>query len=101
MNINGDNTADNITNGIITNSSTNGSFNIKCDDNTYYDLQTPNNGNNTDVLTTDGVGNTYWAAGGSVNPFDQSLNTSNDVLFNKITSFDNTGTLNFLSCIQK
>ena len=64
MNINGDNTSDNITNGIITNSSTSGSFTIKCDDNTLYDLQTPNNGNNTDVLTTDGVGNTYWAAGG-------------------------------------
>jgi hypothetical protein len=61
MNINGDNTSDNITNGIITNSSTSGTFIIKCDDNTLYDLQTPNNGNNANVLTTDGSGNTYWA----------------------------------------
>jgi len=90
MNINGDNTSDNITNGIITNSTTNGTFNIKCDDNTYYDLQTPNNGNNTDVLKTDGNGNTYWDAGGGgpgSNPtlqdvYDNSSNPANVVLVN-------------------
>lgn len=95
MNINGDNTSDNITNGIITNSSTSGSFNITCNDNTLYDLQTPNNGNNTDVLTTDGAGNTYWASGGGGNPFNQSLNTTDDVIFNKVSSYAGGGILNF------
>jgi hypothetical protein len=88
MNINGDNTSDNITNGIITNSSTSGTFIIKCDDNTLYDLQTPNNGNNTDVLTTDGIGNTYWASGGGggsstfQDVYNNSSNPANVVLIN-------------------
>ena len=63
-NINGLNTKNDLTDGTLTDCTTNGSFIVKCDDNTLYDLQTPNNGNNTDVLTTDGIGNTYWAAGG-------------------------------------
>ena len=97
MNINGDNTSDNITNGIITNSSTSGSFTIKCDDNTLYDLQTPNNGNNTDVLTTDGNGNTYWTAGGGgggstfQDVYNNSSNPANVVLVdNKPIIFKDT-----------
>jgi hypothetical protein len=63
-NINGLNTKNDLTEGTLTDCTTNGTFIVKCDDNTLYDLQTPNNGNNADVLTTDGIGNTYWAAGG-------------------------------------
>jgi hypothetical protein len=95
--INGNNTSDNITNGIITNSSTSGTFIIKCDDNTLYDLQTPNNGNNTDVLTTDGIGNTYWAAGGGggsstfQDVYNNSSNPANVVLVdNKPIIFKDT-----------
>ena len=54
----------NITNGTITNSQTNGTFEVECVNNEFYDLQTPDNGDNGDVLQTDGNGNTFWGPGG-------------------------------------
>ena len=79
-NINGLNPKNDLTDGILTDCTTNGTFIIKCDDNTLYDLQTPNNGNNTDVLTTDGIGNTYWSAGGggSSSTFQDVYNNSSN-----------------------
>lgn len=100
-NINGLNPKNDLTDGILTDCTTNGTFIIKCDDNTLYDLQTPNNGNNTDVLTSDGVGNTYWAAGGAVNPFNQALNTYDPVIFQTISSFADTGALQFSELYPK
>ena len=53
-----------LTDVVITDSTTKGSFTITTLNNEEYNLQTPNNGVNLDVLTTDGVGNTYWAPAG-------------------------------------
>ena len=89
MNINGESGIDSLTNGMLNNCSTNGSFIVKCDDNTLYDLQTTNNGNNADVLTTDGTGNTYWSAGGGgggsstfQDVYDTSLAITNPYIVN-------------------
>jgi len=71
-----------LTDVVITDSITKGSFTITTLNNEEYNLQTPNNGVNLDVLTTDGVGNTYWApAGGGGTPtlqevYDASLPTA-------------------------
>ena len=54
----------NLNDVVITDSTTNGSFTITTLNNETYNLQTPDNGDNLDVLTTDGVGNTYWAPSG-------------------------------------
>ena len=67
-----------ITNGTITNSQTNGTFEVECVNNEFYDLQTPDNGDNGDVLQTDGNGNTFWGPGGgsSGGTFQDVYNTS-------------------------
>jgi hypothetical protein len=82
MNIYG-NSNDDLNDATLTNTTLQGSTTIVCDDNTKYNLQTPDNGDNLEVLTTDGAGNTYWAAG-SGNPFDQSLNTNDNVNFQMV-----------------
>ena len=46
----------NLNDVVITDSTTNGSFTITTLNNETYNLQTPDNGDNLDVLTTDGVG---------------------------------------------
>lgn len=43
------------------------------------------------VLEVDAGGNIVYGAGGSSNPFDQDLNTFNDVSFNSVTTADITG----------
>lgn len=84
MNIYG-NSNDDINDATLTNTTLQGSTNIVCDDNSTYNLQTPDNGDNLEVLTTDGAGNTYWASGGSGNPtfqdvYNNSSNPANVVL---------------------
>jgi hypothetical protein len=68
-----------LTDVIITDSTTNGSFTITTLNNETYNLQTPDNGDNLDVLTTDGIGNTYWApsgGGGGTPSFQDVYNAS-------------------------
>ena len=60
----GNSSSADLTDAVITDSTTNGSFTITTLNNETYNLQTPDNGDNLDVLTTDGVGNTYWAPSG-------------------------------------
>jgi hypothetical protein len=43
------------------------------------------------VLTVDAGGDIIYGAGGGVNPFDQDLNTFNDVSFNSVTTANITG----------
>jgi len=44
-----------------------------------------------EVLTVDAGGDIIYGAGGSSNPFDQDLNTFNDVSFNSVTTANITG----------
>ena len=44
-----------------------------------------------EVLTVDAGGNIVYGAGGGANPFNQDLNTFNDVSFNSVTTADITG----------
>jgi len=43
-------------------------------------------GSANQVLTTDGAGTTTWQTPVALNPFDQTLNTTNDVSFNTVTT---------------
>ena len=52
---------------------------------TPYSLPTTQ-GNEGEVLQVDASGNIVYGAGGGVNPFNQDLNTFNDVVFNSITT---------------
>ena len=65
MDIFGNNPNDSINDGTFTNSTLTGSTTIVTQNGSTYNLQTPDNGDNLDVLTTDGSGNTYWATSGS------------------------------------
>ena len=68
-----------LTDVVITDSTTNGSFTITTLNNETYNLQTPDNGDNLDVLTTDGIGNIYWApsgGGGGTPTFQDVYNAS-------------------------
>ena len=69
----------NLIDGVITDSTTEGSFTITTLNNETYNLQTADNGDNLDVLTTDGIGNTYWApsgGGGGTPTFQDVYNAS-------------------------
>ena len=75
----GNSSSANLNDVVITDSTTNGSFTITTLNNETYNLQTPDNGDNLDVLTTDGVGNTYWApsgGGGGTPTFQDVYNAS-------------------------
>ena len=65
MDIFGNNPNDSINGGTFTDSTLTGSTTVVTQNGSTYNLQTPDNGNNLDVLTTDGSGNTYWATSGS------------------------------------
>ena len=52
---------------------------------TPYSLPTTQ-GNEGEVLQVDATGNIVYGAGGGVNPFNQDLNTFNDVSFNYINT---------------
>jgi len=76
MDILGNNPNETILDGTFTNSTLNGSTTVVAQDGSTYNLQTPNNGNNLDVLTTDGVGNTYWASSGGTPTLQQVYDAS-------------------------
>jgi hypothetical protein len=61
--------------------------------NAYY--LPSNDGLSQQVMTTDGAGQVSWQTPVPLNAFNQSLNTSNDVAFNKVTTFtvDSAGVL--------
>jgi len=52
-----------LTDAIITDSTTKGTFTITTLNNEQYNLQTPDNGNSGNVLQIDGLGNTFWGTG--------------------------------------
>jgi hypothetical protein len=64
MDIFGNNPNDSINDGTFTNSTLTGSTTIVTQNGSTYNLETPDNGDNLDVLTTDGSGNTYWSPSG-------------------------------------
>ena len=64
MDIFGTNPNNSINDGTFTDSTLTGSTTIVTQNGSTYNLETPDNGNSLDVLSTDGVGNTYWAPSG-------------------------------------
>ena len=68
----------------VDNLTINDSLTIVCDDTSTFDLVTPNNGNNNDVLTTDGNGNTYWSPIPTPPPTGDMFYTGSTPALNKI-----------------
>jgi hypothetical protein len=81
----------------LTNATLEGTTTIVCQDASTYNLETPDNGDNNDVLTTNGAGQTFWApaGGGSSGTFqdvyDNSANPAQVLLVNnKPITFEDT-----------
>jgi hypothetical protein len=81
----------------LTNATLEGTTTIVCQDASTYNLETPDNGDNNEVLTTNGAGLTFWApaGGGSSGTFqdvyDNSANPAQVLLVNnKPITFEDT-----------
>ena len=105
MDIFGNNPNNSINDGNFTDSTLAGSTTIVTQNGETYNLETPDNGDNLDVLTTDGSGNTYWApsGGGGGTPtlqqvYDASANPARCTLvYGKNIEFQTEDSDNILS----